>query len=77
MSERRTPSSRAGSDRLHRPWSAFGYGCNCNRATLATIEASPLDVERVEHGEMPKAPPIVRPMIWGVARATEAEGDKG
>ncbi len=63
-------------DRLHGPWYAFGYGCNCNRATLATIEASPLEVEQVEHGEMPKAPPIVRPMIWGVARAGEsAEGN--
>lgn len=57
-------------DRLHWPWYAFGYGCNCNRDTLATITASPLDVERVERGRMPKAPPIVRPMIWGVARGT-------
>lgn len=61
-------------DRLHGPWYAFGYGCNCNRATLATIEASPLEVERVEHGQMPKAPPIVRPMIWGVARASKSAG---
>jgi SAM-dependent methyltransferase len=58
-------------DRLHGPWYAFGYGCNCNRATLARIEASPLEVERVHHGQMPKAPPIVRPMIWGLARATK------
>ena len=56
-------------DRLHGFWFALGYGCNCNRNTLATIEASPLRVERVDHGEMPKAPPIVRPLIWGVARA--------
>ena len=55
-------------DRLHGPWYAFGYGCNCNRPTLDTIEASPLTVERVEHGALPKAPPIVRPVIWGVAR---------
>jgi len=56
-------------DRLHGPWYAFGYGCNCNRATLATIEGSPFEVERVEHGRLPKAPPIVRPLISGVARA--------
>lgn len=56
-------------DRLHGPWYAFGYGCNCNRSTLNTIEASPLTVEQVEGGELPKAPPIVRPMISGVARA--------
>jgi ubiquinone/menaquinone biosynthesis C-methylase UbiE len=55
-------------DRLHGVWYAFGYGCNCNRDTGATIEASGLEVVRVEHGEMPKAPPIVRPMISGVAR---------
>jgi ubiquinone/menaquinone biosynthesis C-methylase UbiE len=61
-------------DRLHGPWYAFGYGCNCNRATLATIEASPLEVERVEHGQMPKAAPIVRPMIWGVARTSKSAG---
>jgi ubiquinone/menaquinone biosynthesis C-methylase UbiE len=62
------PKLAAWQDRLHGPWYAFGYGCNCNRATLATIKASPLEVERIEHGEMPKAPPIVRPMLWGVAR---------
>jgi ubiquinone/menaquinone biosynthesis C-methylase UbiE len=61
-------------DRLHGPWYVFGYGCNCNRATLATIQESPLEVEHVEHGQMPKAPPIVRPMIWGIARAREAQG---
>jgi SAM-dependent methyltransferase len=56
-------------DRLHGPWYVFGYGCNCNRPTLATIEASDFEVEHVEHGEMPKAPAIVRPMILGAARA--------
>jgi SAM-dependent methyltransferase len=61
-------------DRLHGPWYAFGYGCNCNRDTLATINASGLRVEQVDHGEMPKAPPIVRPMIVGVAREVGAIG---
>ena len=56
-------------DRLHGPWYAFGYGCNCNRPTLDTIETSPLTVEHVQRGELPKAPPIVRPLISGVARA--------
>jgi SAM-dependent methyltransferase len=59
-------------DRLHGPWYAFGYGCNCNRPTLSTIEASDFEVEHVERGELPKAPPIVRPMIWGVARAASS-----
>jgi ubiquinone/menaquinone biosynthesis C-methylase UbiE len=43
-------------------------GCNPNRETLAAIEASPLQVESVKHGEIPKAPRIERPMIVGVAR---------
>jgi SAM-dependent methyltransferase len=64
-------------DRLHGLWYAFGYGCNCNRATLSTIEKSPLAVERVERGQIPKAPPIVRPMIWGLARAGESRVGTG
>ena len=59
-------------DRLHGPWYAFGYGCNCNRDTLATITHSNLEVERVAQGEMPKAPPIVKPMVWGMARGSKA-----
>jgi ubiquinone/menaquinone biosynthesis C-methylase UbiE len=43
-------------------------GCNPNRDTLAAIEASPLRVESVEHGEVPKAPKVERPMIVGTAR---------
>lgn len=56
-------------DRLHGPWKAFGHGCNCNRDTLRTLGASPLGVEEVERGEIPKAPAIVRPLIVGRARA--------
>ena len=56
-------------DRLRGPWWVFGHGCNCNRDTLAAIEASPLDLERHERGELPKAVPLVRPMVRGVARA--------
>jgi SAM-dependent methyltransferase len=59
-------------DRLHGPWYAFGYGCNCNRDTLATITHSNLEVEHVAQGEMPKAPPIVKPMVWGMARGSKA-----
>jgi ubiquinone/menaquinone biosynthesis C-methylase UbiE len=54
-------------DRLERPWRFVGDGCHCNRDTVATIEASPLAVERVEHGQMPKAPPLVRPLVHGSA----------
>lgn len=57
-------------DRLHGPWKAFGHGCNANRRTLAAIESAAFTVERVERDEVPKAPPIVRPMVVGVARAS-------
>jgi ubiquinone/menaquinone biosynthesis C-methylase UbiE len=43
-------------------------GCNPNRDTLAAIEASPLSVESVRLGEVPKAPKVERPMIVGTAR---------
>ncbi|HEX7245168.1 MAG TPA: class I SAM-dependent methyltransferase [Solirubrobacterales bacterium] len=54
-------------DRLERPWHFFGDGCHCNRDTVATIEASQFEVESVERGELPKAPPIVRPLARGTA----------
>jgi len=54
-------------DRLHGPWYVFGHGCHCNRDTLATIERSPLRIERVERGSIPKMPPLVKPMLRGAA----------
>jgi ubiquinone/menaquinone biosynthesis C-methylase UbiE len=54
-------------DRLERPWRFFGDGCHCNRDTVATIEASPFEVERVEKDELPKSPPLVRPLVHGTA----------
>ena len=56
-------------DRLHPLWVRFGHGCHCNRATLETIEASPLRIESHRRGRIPKAPPIVRPLLTGVAVA--------
>jgi ubiquinone/menaquinone biosynthesis C-methylase UbiE len=55
-------------DRLEAPWRFLADGCHCNRDTVATIEASPLELERAEHGLLPKAPPIVRPLVRGSAR---------
>lgn len=58
--------------RLHRPWRFIGAGCNCNRDTLAAIGASPLEVDHAEHGRLPKAAPIVRPLVWGSATLAPA-----
>ena len=54
-------------DRLEKPWRFVGDGCHCNRDTIATIAASPLRLEDIERGELPKAPPIVRPLVRGSA----------
>jgi ubiquinone/menaquinone biosynthesis C-methylase UbiE len=54
-------------DRLEKPWRFVGDGCHCNRDTLATIAASPLRLDDVERGELPKAPPIVKPLVRGSA----------
>lgn len=59
-------------DRLRVPWQLFGHGCRCNRDTLATIAASPLRVEFSERGSTPKSPPIVRPLVTGLARSGPA-----
>jgi ubiquinone/menaquinone biosynthesis C-methylase UbiE len=56
-------------DRLHPLWVRFGHGCHCNRPTYETIEASPLSIETHRRGRIPKAPPIVRPLLTGVAVA--------
>jgi ubiquinone/menaquinone biosynthesis C-methylase UbiE len=54
-------------DRLEKPWRFLGDGCHCNRDTLSTIRAAGFDVPELEHDRLPKAPPIVRPMIRGAA----------
>jgi ubiquinone/menaquinone biosynthesis C-methylase UbiE len=61
------PSLARWQDRLERPWRFLGDGCHCNRDTVATIEDSPLRLERAERGRLPKVPPIVRPLARGVA----------
>jgi ubiquinone/menaquinone biosynthesis C-methylase UbiE len=61
------PRTARWQDRFERPWKFFGHGCRCNRDTLAAIAASPLELESLEHGTLPKSPPIVRPLIAGSA----------
>lgn len=61
------PALAGWQDRLEKPWRFLGDGCHCNRNTLATLAASRLQLGAVEHGQMPKAPPIVRPLVRGSA----------
>ena len=45
----------------------FIVGCECNRRTLAAIEAAGFTISRVEHATTPEAPKFVRPLIVGAA----------
>ncbi|MFT3862722.1 MAG: class I SAM-dependent methyltransferase [Solirubrobacterales bacterium] len=54
-------------DRLEKPWRFLADGCHCNRDTEANLRASSFRVEAIERGKMPKAMPIVRPLIRGTA----------
>jgi ubiquinone/menaquinone biosynthesis C-methylase UbiE len=54
-------------DRLEKPWRFLGDGCHCNRDTLATIESSRFRLGAVERNRLPKAPPIVSPLVRGSA----------
>jgi SAM-dependent methyltransferase len=54
-------------DRLEKPWRFLADGCHCNRETVGLIEASPFELGTVERGELPKAPPLVRPLVRGSA----------
>jgi len=56
-------------DRLERPWMVVADGCHPNRATLERIAAAPFDLVEVERSELPKSPPIVRPLVAGRAVA--------
>jgi SAM-dependent methyltransferase len=46
--------------------------CDCNRPTLDSIRAAGFTVTQVEHTELPKAPPFVRPAVLGSATVSAA-----
>jgi ubiquinone/menaquinone biosynthesis C-methylase UbiE len=54
-------------DRLETPWRFLGDGCHCNRDTVAAIGAAGFELRDVEDDTLPKAPPIVRPLVVGAA----------
>jgi SAM-dependent methyltransferase len=49
-----------------RPWAAFADGCQCDRATVETIEAQ-MRIATIERGSWKGMPPIVKPLVWGSA----------
>jgi ubiquinone/menaquinone biosynthesis C-methylase UbiE len=52
----------------------FVAGCDCNRPTLATIQAAGFEVTELEHTTMQKVPKFVRPLIVGTAVAPASRG---
>jgi ubiquinone/menaquinone biosynthesis C-methylase UbiE len=54
-------------DRLEWFQVRVGHGCHPNRATLDSIRHAGFEVGDVAHERLPKAPPIVRPLIVGAA----------
>jgi ubiquinone/menaquinone biosynthesis C-methylase UbiE len=54
-------------DRLNGLQQRVAQGCNCNRATLEAIKAAGFTITAVEHDEMEKVPPQVRPIVIGTA----------
>jgi ubiquinone/menaquinone biosynthesis C-methylase UbiE len=55
-------------DRLESPWRFLADGCHCNRDTVAAIDAAGFKLGEIEDGELPKLPPLVRPLVTGSAR---------
>lgn len=66
----RNPKLAKWQDRLETPWRFLGDGCHCNRDTAAAIDAAGFELAEIEHEALPKAPPIVRPLIRGSATPT-------
>jgi ubiquinone/menaquinone biosynthesis C-methylase UbiE len=46
---------------------AMADGCNCNRSTTRALQYGGFDVIDLTKGELPKAPPFMRPMVMGSA----------
>lgn len=54
-------------DRLHPLQVRVGNGCHCNRRTLESMQEAGLSISELKRDRMRKAPPIVRPLVVGVA----------
>jgi ubiquinone/menaquinone biosynthesis C-methylase UbiE len=64
-------SSRPGlarwQDLFEKPWGLVSGGCHPNRATDQLLAGAGFWIDSLERDKLPKAPPLVRPVIRGVA----------
>jgi ubiquinone/menaquinone biosynthesis C-methylase UbiE len=58
-------------NRLNGVQQRVGHGCNCNRSTVEGIGAAGFSVTALAHDTLRKAPPIVRPLVVGVAERND------
>lgn len=68
------PRLASAQDRLHKPWRAVGYGCNCNRDTPAALRRAGFDTTELRSAQWRRMPAIVRPLIAGTARPAASPG---
>ncbi len=61
-------------DVLQKPWGLIAGGCHPNRPTDQAIADAGFWIDSLERGKLPKAPPLVRPLIRGVARRPSGVG---
>ena len=54
-------------DRLNFLNKRIAQGCNCNRSTVAEIASAGFTVTSLDRDRLRKAPPIIRPLVVGVA----------
>ncbi len=59
-------------DLIELPHRYIAAGCHPNRRTWELLGASALEVQRLDHGNQPRALPTVRPTIIGSARKAAA-----
>ncbi|MFF0463786.1 class I SAM-dependent methyltransferase [Streptomyces mexicanus] len=67
-----SPRLAAWQDRLAGPWRRFADGCHCNRATEDLIRGCGLKVDYLHQASWRGMPPIVRPLITGMARKDDS-----
>jgi len=72
-----SPTLTRWQDRLAGPWRPLARGCRCNRATAELIVSCGLQLDAVGQASWRAMPPIVRPLMIGLAHHGASDGDAG